>query len=89
MDRFVEIDSQGIGHFKHNGQISSIKSSEVISVVEKKGEGLKLLSTYILLGNLSTNKLLYLDDEEVAELVYNLIEYALLRDEVRKSKKEK
>ena len=32
---------------------------------------------------------LYLDDEEVSELVYNLIEYALLREETRKAHRSK
>lgn len=34
-------------------------------------------------------KILYLDDEEVSEFVYNLIEYALLREETRKAHRSK
>ena len=35
------------------------------------------------------NKILFLDDRDVSELVYNLIEYALLREEVRRKNKLK
>lgn len=41
------------------------------------------------LGILHTNKLLFLDDKEVYEFVYKLIEYALLREEVRRDKRNK
>lgn len=34
------------------------------------------------------NKLLYLDDKDVSELIYSFIEYALLREEVRRRKKK-
>ena len=37
----------------------------------------------IYLGKVTNNRLLYLDDPEVAEFVENLISYALIRDKYR------
>lgn len=42
----------------------------------------------INLGMLHTDRLLYLDDKETSEFAYKLIEYALLREEVRRDKKK-
>lgn len=41
------------------------------------------------IGILHINKLLFLDDKEVSEFVYKLIEYALLREDVRRDKRNK
>ena len=41
------------------------------------------LNTKIKIGELDCNSLLYLDAPDVANYMYNLIEYALLREEVR------
>jgi hypothetical protein len=43
----------------------------------------------IVLGSVPTDKILYLDDAEMSDFVYNLINYALLRDEYRNILKEK
>ena len=42
----------------------------------------------INLGMLHTDRLLYLDDKETSEFAYKLIEYAILREEVRRAKKK-
>ena len=88
IDRFSKISNNCIS-FLHNGQISGLKSTEVLNAVKEKGEYLKVASSNIYLGDISINKLLYLDDYDVAKLIYNLIEYALLREEVRNNKKPK
>ena len=40
----------------------------------------------IKIGEVYNNKLMYIYDEDVSELVYNLIEYGLLREELRNPK---
>ena len=79
---------EGKAEFLHNGQISSIKSDEIISMVLEQGDGLRVGSYGIELGTINIDKLLYLDDNDVFEMIYNFIEYALLREEVRRRKRE-
>lgn len=87
VDRFVKIEQNGTARFSHNGQISNLKSAEVVDMVLRYGDGIKTSSLGIELGHMKINKVLYLDDSEVSDFVYNLIEYALLRDELRRTKK--
>lgn len=88
MDKFVKLLPDGVAHFFHNGKISSFKSADVMDMVLLNGDGLKVSSSGIELGTIDVNKILFLDDSDVSELVYNLIEYALLREEVRCIKKK-
>lgn len=84
VDRFAIIESGGIIKFLHNGQIGNYKSSSVIDEVVCYGDGVSVTNNKIMLGEIDNSKLIYLDDSSVAEFVYNLIEYALLREAVRK-----
>lgn len=86
VDRFVKLRSDGSAIFMHNGQISGIKSSKVIEMVSQHGEGVVLEEDGIMLGSVDLQKVMCLDDKDVSDFVYNLIEYALLRDELRKNK---
>ena len=88
VDRYADFHSKGIIEFTHNGQIGSFKSAEVIDKVRKYGYCLKLSNKGIELGKLHTDKLLYLDDTEVSEFAYKLIEYALLREELRRDNRK-
>lgn len=88
VDRFVRLQSDGKAHFVHNGQISNLKSADVMNIVLTHGEGVAVNSEGIDLGMIDVQKVLFLDDSDVSELVYNLIEYALLRDELRRTKKQ-
>lgn len=88
VDRFANIRSDGEIEFFHNGQIGNYKCSDVIDIVDKNGDGLRVTSSGIYIGRLDRNKTFYLDDNDVSEFVYNLIEYALLREEVRKKRKK-
>ena len=89
IDRFVRLSPDGRATFIHNGQIGGFKSADVIETVSLYGDGLNVDSSGIHIGTVYTEKILYLDDEEVSELVYNLIEYALLREETRKAHRSK
>lgn len=89
VDRFVEIKQNGKARFIHNGQISNLKSAEVAEMVLKYGDGVKVSSLGIELGQIDIHKVLFLDDSDVSNVIYNLIEYALLRDELRRTKKLK
>lgn len=89
VDRFVKLLPDGKATFLHNGQISSMKSNEIIAMVSQHGDGIRVGSLGIELGVIDINKLLYLDDKDVSELIYSFIEYALLREEVRRRKKKK
>ena len=87
IDRYAKVKPDGHIEFLHNGQISGIKSSEVLNRVLTYGDGLKVDGNKINLGTVRYDKLLYLDDHDVSGFVYNLIEYAFLREEVRKKLK--
>lgn len=88
VDRYANIHADGKVEFIHNGQIGSFKSSDVIDKVRQYGDGLKVTKSGIEIGMIDCSKLLYLDDRETSELMYNLIEYALLREEVRRDKRK-
>ncbi len=88
VDRYAKICPGGTVKFTHNGQIGSYKSVAVIEKVRKYGDCLNVSDTGIELGSLHNNKVLYLDDKEVSQFMYNLIEYALLREEVRRDAKK-
>lgn len=82
VDRFAKQNGNTIV-FTHNGQISSFKSSYVIEKVKQVSDRLSVFENSILLGKVDTDELLYLDDTMFADFIYNMIEYALLREEVR------
>lgn len=88
VDRFVKLLPNGKAAFLHNGQISSMKSNEIVTMVSQHGDGICVGSSGIELGVIDINKLLYLDDKDVFELIYSFIEYALLREEVRRRKRK-
>ncbi len=87
VDRYSKIDLQGHIEFIHDGRIGSFKKADVIAKVEKYGTCLKVSDEKIELGSLPMDQLFYLDNEEVSDFVYRLIEYALLREEVRRDKR--
>lgn len=87
VDRFVEVSIEdSSAKFIHNGQISGMKSKDVLEQITAEGYQLEVNSSGIELGKINTEKVLYLSDKDVSELIYNLIEYALLREEVRRAK---
>lgn len=88
VDRFVKLLPGGKVAFLHNGQISSMKSDEIVAMVSQHGDGIRVGPAGIELGTIDINRLLYLDDKDVSELIYSFIEYALLREEVRRRKKK-
>lgn len=88
VDRYVKVSSDGKAHFIHNGQISNHKSTDVVNMIIENGDGVTISALGIELGNINIHKVLFLDDTDVSELVYNLIEYALLREETRRAKKK-
>jgi hypothetical protein len=87
VDRYSKIDLQGHIEFIHDGRIGSFKKADVVAKVEKYGTCLKVSNEKIELGSLPMDKSVYLDDNEVSNFVYRLIEYALLREEVRRDKR--
>ena len=89
IDRYAKIHPDGVIEFIHNGKIGNFKSADVIEKVHMYGDCLKVSNAVIELGELHSNKILYLDDYEVSAFIYNLIEYALLREEVRRDAKKK
>lgn len=89
VDTYAKVHPGSLMEFTHNGKIGSLKSTDVIDKVKKYGDCLIVSDTGIKLGMLHTDKLLYLDDREVSEFAYQLIEYALLREEVRRDSKKR
>ena len=90
MDKYVKFmsDAEHEVQFWHNGLIGNFKSADVVDIVKRNGEGLKVSSKGIKIGEVYNNKLMYICDEDVSELVCNLIEYGLLREELRRLKKK-
>lgn len=84
MDDFCKKDKTGRMVFRHNGSKSNAKNATVLEKVNELGKGLKVFEKSIYIGSMKSDKILYLDDSEVAEVIYNLIEYALIREEIKK-----
>ncbi len=83
MDRFSICYNKNF-EFIHNGSISARKSEELRNYVGLNSKRIIINENIIQLGKLTDNKLLYLDDSELSEFMYNLIEYCLLREAFRK-----
>lgn len=65
------------------GNIGSGKISELKKFIKNKYPELLNDSDEIVLGKIKNNKLLYVNQPEVQNLIVNLIKYALVRDEYR------
>lgn len=76
VDKYAQVSPDGIVKFTHNGKIGNFKSADVMNKVKKYGDCLNVSDKGVELGILHINKLLFLDDKEVSEFVYKLIEYA-------------
>ena len=68
------------------GNKGKAKKQEVIDFVEENSS-LKVIGGKIQLGELDMSDLLYVDNKGMKEFIGNLIEYALVRDDFRSSKK--
>lgn len=88
VDRFACLSPDKKIHFTHNGQISNHKNIEILNAISVIGDGLSVDFNVISLGEIDADKILYLDDSDVAQMIYNFIEYALIREEVRKNSKK-
>ena len=62
IDRYAKIHPDGVIEFIHNGKIGNFKSADVIEKVHMYGDCLKVSNAVIELGELHSNKILYLDD---------------------------
>ena len=87
VDSFCRFLNNGKIYFEHSGVISNRKKADVIEYVRKHSTHIAIQSDKIMIGYLQDNSLLYLDDPKVSDLIYNFIEYALLREEMRKKAK--
>lgn len=86
IDKYVSIGGKELS-FLHDGRISSKSSEELRNYVSQNSELLSLTNGRLNLGTLYTNQLLYLDAEDVSQLIYRFIEYALIREEFRHQNK--
>lgn len=76
--------------FWHDGTLTvghrgKVKKQEVVDYV-KQNSSLKIFDEKIYLGEIDLRNLLYVDNCDMKELITNLIEYALIRDEFRRIK---
>lgn len=55
VDRFAKLLPDGKSTFLHNGQISSMKSDEIIDMVSQHGDGIRVGSSGIELGAIDIN----------------------------------
>ena len=84
IDRFLNKKAD-VFSFEHNGQISARKSEDLKAFVSKYDVSWLTNDGKIALGEINHNKLFYLDNEEESRFIYNLLEYALLREKFKKS----
>lgn len=92
-DKYMTIHN-GVMMFKHNGQISvghrgSASASELIRVVKEECAQLVDEENKINLGTVDANNDIHLSSDDMTSFVYNLLEYALIRDEYRDAVNEK
>lgn len=92
IDTYMDIKEQ-TATIWHNGRIAvghqgSGKAAELKKLIFEKCPAL-IHEDKIQLGSISLNRLLYLDESDVCDFIYNLINYALLRDEYRSSVRQK
>lgn len=67
------------------GNMGSGKIADLKKMLERCYPDI-LIDNTIVLGTLTNDRLFYLDDQDVVELMENFISYALIRDELRKRK---
>ena len=92
-DRYMTLHN-GTMVFKHNGQISvghsgSASASDLIRTVKEAYPQLIDEKNKVNLGTVDASNDLHLSSDDVTSFVYNLLEYALIRDEYRESIKGK
>lgn len=87
VDRFAKMHSNKKISFVHNGQISNHKNTDILNAVSEFGDSVTISSNAVQLGEIDASKVLYLDSYDVSQMMYRFIEYALLREEVRKNSK--
>lgn len=92
-DRYMTLHN-GTMVFKHNGQISvghsgSASASDLIRIVKEAYPQLIDEKNKVNLGTVDASHDLHLSSDDVTSFVYNLLEYALIRDEFRESIKGK
>lgn len=85
IDRFTKIREEHIC-FTHNGQIANLKSADLLDYAQSISS-ISLENGKLILGRLPLKKILMLNDSVVSEFIYNVIEYVLLREEFRRSKR--
>lgn len=82
VDKYIQV-SNNKAYFSHDGRMSRIKSARVTEYVLENAELLCSDDGRIVFGELPTDRLLYLDGEQEQMFMYALIEYSLLREEIR------
>lgn len=92
-DRYMTLHN-GTMVFKHNGQISvghsgSASASDLIRIVKEAYPQLIDEKNKVNLGTVDASHDLHLSSDDVTSFVYNLLGYALIRDEFRESIKGK
>lgn len=92
-DKYMILD-KGVMKFQHNGQISvghsgSASASDLVRYVNDKCPQLVGENQKIDLGSVNANSDICISNEDITSFIYNLFEYALLRDEFRDLIKKK
>lgn len=86
MDKYAKLQNNEI-LFSHNGQISSRPSQPLIALVNQRSLNININNAMLQLGKMETDRILYLSDPDVSKIIYNFIEYALIREDYCKSAK--
>lgn len=71
---------------EHYGQISGHKSDELKTFIRTADVSWLNNNGKIVLGELTNGALLYLDGKMEEQFIYNLLEYALLRERFKREK---
>ena len=83
VDKFVESQGNDIV-FLHNGQMSRRLAQPLLEIVFGRSRHIAKNGNMIALGKVANNRILFIDDSDVSEMIYNFIEYALIREEYAK-----
>lgn len=87
IDTYVSLSGDD-AKFAHNGRISSLSSKELREYISENSQLIEFQNDEMKLGQIEMDQLITLDDNEVSKLMYSFIEYALLRERYRSSKKK-
>lgn len=82
IDRYAQFEKDRV-RFPHDGRMSRVVPSDVRSYIANYAELITCEHNALLLGEIPSDKLLYLYGDAESKLMYRMMEYALLREKFK------